>query len=110
MTQKIVCPAYYLIVRHFVDAKRGGIWGFVKGKTFYNPKDTPVPETKVYEDFGLTKKQILVELFRIGIGKLGYYLVNLRERKYYYCGEDWEDVKEKFKSLGIGRRDPFDQS
>ncbi len=34
---------------------------------------------------------------------LGYYLVNLAERKYYYCGETWEDVKAKFLDLGIGR-------
>ncbi|MDJ0712913.1 MAG: hypothetical protein QNJ54_01675 [Prochloraceae cyanobacterium] len=102
----LIFPARYQIVRHFVDPKRGGAWDFIVGKTFYNPRNVPFPEKEVYRHFGLTKKDIIIQLFRIGTGKLGYYLVNLRDRKYYYCGKDWEDVREKFKSLGIGRKDP----
>ncbi|MBW4508193.1 MAG: hypothetical protein KME64_17010 [Scytonematopsis contorta HA4267-MV1] len=50
-----------------------------------------------------SKSAVVTELFRIKGGKLGHYLVNLAERKYYYCGETWEDVKAKFLDLGIGR-------
>lgn len=56
--------------------------------------------------FGTTKNKVVIELFRINGGKIGYYLVNLREKKYYYCGQDWASVKAKLRELGIGRDEP----
>jgi hypothetical protein len=56
--------------------------------------------------FGITKNQIVIELFRTGGGKPGYYLANVRDKKYYYCGQDWESVKLTLKELGIGRDEP----
>jgi len=41
--------------------------------------------------------------------KSGYYLANLRERKYYYCGLNWEDIRTTLQSLGIGRADPLEK-
>ena len=46
-------------------------------------------------------------LFRINGGKQGYYIANILDKKYYYCGTEWEDVKIKLKELGIGRDDPI---
>jgi hypothetical protein len=56
----------------------------------------------------LTKIKVLVELFRINGGKHGLYLADIRDKKYYYCGLDLEDVKAKLRSLGIGRDDPME--
>ncbi len=55
--------------------------------------------------FGLTKNQILKELFCRYQGKLGYYLIHLSRREYYYCGVDLDDVQEKLWDIGIGRKD-----
>ncbi len=51
--------------------------------------------------FGLTKTQILTELFRKYQGKLGYYLVHLARQEYYYCGLDLNDVQQKLWDIGI---------
>jgi len=41
-------------------------------------------------------------LFRINGGKAGYYLANLRGKKFYYCGIEPGGVKNKLLELGIG--------
>ncbi len=105
----MIHPAHYQIVKHFVDPERGRGWRFLSQKPFYNPKNIPFAEKEAYKNYNLTEKDIVIQLFRIAVGKLGYYLVNMRDRKYYYCGKDWEDVKEKFLELGIGRREPLDR-
>ena len=56
--------------------------------------------------YGISKEQIITELFRVNGGKLGYYLADLRHKRYYYCGQDWEDVRATLLQLGIGRSDP----
>ncbi|MHC5860321.1 hypothetical protein [Nostoc sp.] len=50
----------------------------------------------------------MVELFRVNGGKSGFYLANIQGKKYFYCGQKWEDVKAKLRSLGIGRDDPME--
>ena len=60
------------------------------------------------QEYGLTKKKIVIELLRIGAGREGHYLVNLREQKYYYCGASLKDVAAVLRSLGIGRLDPVE--
>jgi hypothetical protein len=98
----IVHPYHYQIYR-----RSGAAW-YVKegGRVFYNPTNTPTKLEHVERDFDLTEEQIVIELFRINGGKPGYYLANLRDRKYYYCGSKWEDIKTTLISLGIGRADP----
>ncbi len=103
----IVHPLYYQIIEHTIHNKRDA-WVFKEGgKVLYNPHNRPPKLNNVEEQFDLTKNQIIIELFRINGGKFGYYLANMRDRKYYYCGKDWEDVRTKFLSLGIGREDPI---
>ena len=55
--------------------------------------------------YGLTKTQIVTELFRKYQGKLGYYLVNLATEEYHYCGAEYEDIGTKLKDMGITRDD-----
>jgi hypothetical protein len=58
--------------------------------------------------YGTTKKKVVIELFRINGGKPGYYLADLRNKQYYYCGTEPEDITAQLQSLGIGRPDPME--
>jgi len=101
MVTKIIYPIYFLPVE-----RKGTTWYFEYGEVFYNHHNTPVPEYDRERLFGLTRKIMIVELFRVAGGKAGYYLANMRDKKYYYCGPNWEDVGLKLKELGIGRDEP----
>ncbi|MBD2771110.1 hypothetical protein [Iningainema tapete] len=106
MNKKIVYPAYYRIILREITPQ-GGQWEFIKPKVFFNPLNLPIPSDIEWAS-GTTKKKVVTELFRLSMGKPGYYLANLMERKYYYCGSDWEDVRKTLLSLGIGRVDPME--
>ena len=100
---KIVCPFHYKIFQ-----RKGTDWfGKKPERVFYNGTNQPLQLENIAEQFGLTDKKIIISLFRINGGKAGYYLANLRDRQYYYCGTEWEDVKTQLRSLGIGREDPL---
>lgn len=102
--KKIVHPFHYQIYQ-----REGTRW-FVRepGRVFYNPAgNTPVQLEQVEQQFGLSAEQVVIELFRLNGGCSGYYLANLRERKYYYCGKNWEDIQKTLISLGIGKVDPI---
>lgn len=101
---KIIHPAIFQIIR-----REGDAWYFKDGKVFYRePGNRSLIEERERE-YGLSKEKIVIELFRINGGKAGYYLANLRDRKYYYCGKSWEDIKIKLQSLGIGRAEPLEK-
>jgi hypothetical protein len=53
-------------------------------------------------------KKVAIELFGINGGLQGYYIANILDKKYYYCGTEWSDVKAKLQELGIGRPDPME--
>ena len=99
----IVHPIYFQIVE-----KKNTAWYFKLGTVFYNRDSKPVPEADIERLFGITLNKIVIELFRLNGGKQGFYLVNLRDKKYYYC-DDWNGVKQKLLHLGIGRVDPMDE-
>lgn len=97
----LVHPLDYLIVR-----REGTTWYFKPGSgIFYNPYNVPISLTlnDRLHRFGLQPTQIMIELFRLNGGNPGYYLVNLRQKQYYYCGLTWQDVSSTLKNLGIGR-------
>ncbi|MBR8835400.1 MAG: hypothetical protein DSM106950_15590 [Stigonema ocellatum SAG 48.90 = DSM 106950] len=102
---KIVSPVYYRIYDRV-----GTKWFAVEPSgIFYNPTDTSASLTHIVEQYGLKESKIIIELFRINGGRPGYYLANLRDKKYYYCGSNCEDVKKKLLELGIGRADPMEK-
>lgn len=39
--------------------------------------------------------------------KNAWYLADILDKKYYYCGTEWLDVKVKLRELGIGKPDPL---
>ena len=100
---EVVHPAYYQVVRR--DAKG---WYFKIGTPFFNPMGVQYSLKRLFDAYDTTKVKIAVELFRLHMGRAGYYLANLRDRQYHYCGPNPEDVKTTFLSLGIGRVDPMD--
>lgn len=57
--------------------------------------------------YDISEKQITIELFRVAIGRLGYYLADLKNKKYYYCGEESDSVRSQLLAIGIGRKDPM---
>lgn len=68
----------------------------------------PAPLSEVEERYNITRSRLITDLFRINGGRLGYYLANLRDKRYYYCGESLEDVRLQLLALGIGRADPME--
>lgn len=86
--------------------REGTKWFFHGGNIFYNPHGISTDLESTLERNGLTKIKVLVELFRINGGKHGYYLADIRDKNYYYCGDDWTSVKAKLQELGIGRDEP----
>lgn len=99
----VVCPVYYQIIQ-----RRGNGWAFKHGKPFLNLFNAPnlSPEDE-FAAFDTSMKKVAIALFRINGGKQGYYIANILDKKYYYCGAKWEDVKIKLRELGIGREDPI---
>lgn len=102
----IIRPAYYRVVQRIDN-----IWRFREGKPFYNSISNILSDyslADIYACYGVTMGKVAIELFRLNGGKPGYYLANLRDKKYYYCGSEWEDIKSTLLNLGIGRADPVE--
>ncbi|MBD2778015.1 hypothetical protein [Iningainema tapete] len=100
----IVYPVYYRLV-----VRRDNTWYFTKGEPFINWFNAPwLQGEDLFATFGISMKQAANELRQINGGKQGFYIANILDKKYYYCGTEWEDVKAKLKELGIGRLDPME--
>ena len=99
----IIRPVYYQIIE-----RRGKIWAFKEGETFVNLFNAPDLDMEdLFALFDTSMEKIAAELRRINGAKNGYYIANILDKKYYYCGSEWEDVKRKLRELGIGRPDPM---
>ena len=101
MSGDIATPAYFRVSR-----REAGTWYFWKTSALYNPTNRPYKPDDVLEEFGVTKKGITIEFFKINAGRAGYYLADLMHKKYYYCGCEKGDIKAKLRELGIGCADP----
>lgn len=92
-------PLHFMIVR-----REGTKWIFSGGgRVILNPRNVPVllsVEDRLHR-FKLTPSQAMIELFRINGGKPGYYLINMRNKQYYYCGTELSDVRLKLIDLGV---------
>ena len=99
---RLIYPSYIYIVE-----KKSSNWYFREpAKIFYRSPDCKLPlgQKSRAENYGLSDRKIIIELFRKYLGKLGFYVVNMRDRKYYYCGLTWQDVQEKLWEIGITKR------
>lgn len=98
---------YYPFYIQVVERKVNG-WFQSQNEICFNPNNRKVDLLNAEKTYGLTKTEIVTELFRRYQGKLGYYLVHLPRREYHYCGLTSQDIKEKLLDLGITRRDPME--
>lgn len=98
----IIHPDYIYIVERKTDG-----WWIRKRKPFYQALPAALDLKNFELLYGISKQQVVIEFFRINGGLSGYYLADLRHKKYYYCGVDWEDVRKTLLKLGIGRADPI---
>ncbi len=100
---KFFHPVHYRIVKH-----HSKFWSFTLSSPFATLSSSPIPSfEEVLATYNITVKEIVAELFKINGGNVGYYLADIKEKKYYYCGVAWDDVQAKFLELGIGRADPM---
>ncbi|MBW4506439.1 MAG: hypothetical protein KME64_08020 [Scytonematopsis contorta HA4267-MV1] len=100
----IIYPGYVRVVIRNSDG-----WHFVKDKPFYNPLNFPTLEQEdIFSMLGLTMKGVANELRKINNATHGFYLANILEKKYYYCGTEWKDVERTLREdLNIGVDDPY---
>lgn len=83
MSDLALIHPYYMRV---VERKAGG-WSFKEGIFFY--KRLPISSSDLNDTefmYGISKRQVVTELFRVNGGKPGYYLADLHHKHYYYCG------------------------
>lgn len=99
----IIYPGYVRVVIRKSDG-----WHFVKDKPFYNPLNfSTLEQEDIFSMLGLTMKEVANELRKINNATHGFYLANILDRKYYYCGTEWEDVERTLREdLGIGAFEP----
>lgn len=98
----IIYPHYFRIFEC-----RSSRW-FIKNTDIFIGTATQETDNNIAALYGITEQEVVINLFRINGGKCGFYLANLRDKKYYYCGLTRKEVKSKLRSLGIGREDPMD--
>ena len=95
---KIVHPTYYQIFQ-----RQGSRWFvFESGRNSHAVNSQPRTLEAAEPSGDLSEDEIMVELFRLNGGLPGYYLANLRDRQYYYCGASLEDIKTTLHDLEIG--------
>lgn len=91
-------PAYIELIRKTDDR-----WSKPKTTQIFNASGKPYNPCERYSKHGLTQMDILKELYLRYQGLDGWYLVNMAEKEYYYCGATSEDVNRKLVELGIKR-------
>lgn len=97
----IIYPSYFRIFEC-----RAGRW-FIKNTEVFIASDA-AKNDDIASLFGISEQKVIIDLFRINGGKSGFYLANLREKTYHYCGQSREGIKTQLRSLGIGREDPME--
>lgn len=103
-TETIVRPIYYQILE-----RRNKVWAFREGQPFVNLFNAPDLEMEdLFAVFDTSMEKIAAELRRINGAKSGFYIADILDKKYYYCGTEWQDVKTKLQELGIGRPGPME--
>jgi hypothetical protein len=95
----LIYPSYFRILQREVDG-----WSIRNVGIFYNHSGREC-NLDDWTEYGITKQKLVIELFRQYGGKLGYYLANLKDKRYYYCGLTDEDIQNTLYSIGIGRKE-----
>lgn len=101
-TTTVYHPDYYRVIERVPNG-----WLFKQYELFYTTLPFPVDMSEFELLYGISKQKVAVELCKINGGKAGYYLVGLRNKKYYYCRIEPAGVKGQLLDLGIWREDPI---
>jgi hypothetical protein len=56
----------------------------------------------LFTTFGTNLRSCAAKLLSINGGEEGFYLVDIMDKRYYYCGKSTQDIKSKLLELGIG--------
>jgi hypothetical protein len=97
----------FAIPGHIFLVRKREHWEFIHGEVFWNPLNLPKLSLEdTFSMFGTTLVKVAAKLLQINNGQPGYYLANLADKKYYYCGENLEDIRTKLRELGIGQLEP----
>jgi hypothetical protein len=99
----ICIPGYLRIFHH-----NHGRWQHVRGSSFCNPQGEPPDLEFAIRKYNISREKLATELFRASDGKAGYCIGDLKQKRFYYCGADVGSVRDKLRSLGIGREDPIE--
>ena len=99
----IIYPSHYRVFEF-----RSGRWTIKNIVPFSTFSGASVDYNDTTSIFGISEQSVVIKLFRTGAGKAGYYLANLRDKQYYYCGLTLDGVKATLIELGIGRADPVE--
>lgn len=100
----IIYPSHYRIFEC-----RAGRWFIKNAEAFCIFRNGFINHNDLKALYGVTEQTVIINLFRINSGKSGYYLANLKDKKYYYCGLKEENIKTTLRGLGIGRADPLEK-
>ncbi len=87
-----------------------GRWQHILGSSFYNPHGEPPDLEFAIRKYNISRQELVTGLFRASDNKAGYCIGDLKQKQFYYCGIDVKAVREKLRSLGIGRDDPMENS
>lgn len=97
----IIYPDFYRVFE-----RRDNRWFIKVVHWFYKPIPIDISPDELKILHGLSNEEVIEGLKSVNGAQKGFYLANLKDCKYYYCGESAEGVKSKLRSLGIGRDDP----
>ncbi|RCJ20158.1 hypothetical protein A6S26_05400 [Nostoc sp. ATCC 43529] len=99
-----ICIPGYLRIFHYERDR----WQHVLGSSFYNLSGEPPDLEFAIRKYDISREKLAAELFRASDGKSGYCIGDLKQKRFYYCGVDVKSVRDKLRSLGIGREDPME--
>jgi hypothetical protein len=99
-----VHPSYFHVFCRVPDGRWGRLGSSESINTGDRSSNLPSNQARwnLVELYGISAERVFIALFRINGGRVGYYLANLRDLAYWYCGPELADVQAKLVDLGIG--------
>lgn len=100
---KALTPAYIQIVE-----RKSDLWYFIQPSKIVSVRKVSCDSDFLVsreESYGLSKAKIALEFRLLTGAKEGYYIADMKNKKYYYCGGHWSGVKLRLLQMGIGRID-----
>ena len=81
--------------------KYQGNWFVHIGKKFYSESNISLEKGKLERRYGLTLGRVISRLSLLFEGQPGYYVVDLKNKQYHYCGTQEEGVRDTLVQMGF---------